>query len=132
MPSGYKKHACILFAVLGALLISGTNPLPAVADAIFPDKSWTDQPGPIASPDARVGGEISLFGGQYPKSLNYYLDNNVLSAEIFGALFESLLAMDPLTMAYEPGLADRWILSEDKKPLPSIFTPRHGGATGPQ
>jgi len=115
MPSGYKKHACILFAVLGALLISGTNPLPAVADAIFPDKSWTDQPDPIASPDARVGGEISLFGGQYPKSLNYYLDNNVLSAEIFGALFESLLAMDPLTMAYEPGLADRWILSEDKK-----------------
>ena len=87
----------------------------AQEDAVFPEASWKDKLDPLASEHALVGGEISVFGGQYPKSLNYYLDNNVLSAEVFGALFESLLTMNPLTMDYEPGLANRWVISEDKK-----------------
>jgi microcin C transport system substrate-binding protein len=69
----------------------------------------------LASPDAEIGGEISIFAGQYPKSMNYYLDTNVLSAELFGAMFETLLAMNPMTLEYEPGLAERWTISEDKK-----------------
>ena len=81
----------------------------------FPKAGWKDRPDPIADENAWVGGEISVFGGQYPKSLNYYLDNNVLSAEVFGALFESLLTMNPLTMDYDPGLADHWSISDDKK-----------------
>ena len=90
----------------------------AFADEFFPKKGWTDNPDLLASPDALPGGEISTFAGQYPKSLNYYIDNNMLSAEIFGAMYETLLNMNPLTLEYEPGLAERWSISTNKK----IFT----------
>ena len=73
----------------------------------FPRKDWQDRPNPIAGPGAVVGGEMSIFAGQYPKSLNYYLDNNGFTAEVFGALFETLLSMNPLTLEYEPGLAEK-------------------------
>lgn len=85
------------------------------ADELFPANDWADKPNPIASPDAVPGGTISVFAGQSPKSLNYYLDNNSLSAEIFGAMYETLLTMNPVTLAYEPGLASQWSISDDKK-----------------
>ncbi len=86
------------------------------ADTDYPDSRWEDRPNPIASPDAVVGGEISIFAGQWPKSFNYYLDNNVFSAEVFGAMFETLLATDPVDPArYVPGLACRWRISADKR-----------------
>jgi microcin C transport system substrate-binding protein len=81
----------------------------------FPAATWRDQLNPLASPDAYPGGEISIFLGQYPKSLNYYLDPSTQSAQIFGSLFETLLSMNPVTLEYEPGLADRWSISADKK-----------------
>jgi len=87
------------------------EPLPEPSEKLV----WENRTNPLASPDAVIGGEISIFAGQYPKSLNYYLDNNVLSAEIFGAMYETLLSMDPITLSYEPGLADRWPISDDKK-----------------
>ncbi len=89
----------------------------ASADAleIFPKRDWPDKPDPLADPDAEAGGELSVFAGQYPKSLNYYLDNNSLSAEIFGAMYETLLSMNPVSLSYEPGLAERWSISDDKK-----------------
>ena len=96
------------------ILISAAT---AGAEEFFPPKNWTDKPNPLASTDAVTGGEISTFAGQYPKSLNYYLDNNVLSAEIFGAMYETLLSMDPVTLEYEPALAAQWSLSEDKKTI---------------
>lgn len=107
------KTAIKLLVSFFCLMCLFTGLLQAQTD--FPEDSWEDLPDPIADENARVGGDISVFGGQYPKSLNYYLDNNVLSAEVFGALFESLLTMNPLTMGYEPGLADRWSISDDKK-----------------
>lgn len=85
------------------------------AEETFPKKGWKDMPDPIASPDAEIGGEITLFAGQYPKSFNYYLDNNVLSSNIFGSMYESLLTMNGITLEYEPGLADSWSISDDKK-----------------
>jgi microcin C transport system substrate-binding protein len=94
------------------------------ADEHFPKKGWVDKPNPIASPDAEVGGDISIFAGQYPKSMNYYLDTNVLSAELFGAMFESLLSMNPITLEYEPGLADRWTISSDKKTFTFHINPK--------
>ena len=92
-----------------------TGPKESWSKKTWPKETWTDKPDPIANKNAQPGGEISVFGGQYPKSLNYYLDNNSLSAEIFGALFESLLTMNPITMKDEPGLADKWSISDDKK-----------------
>ena len=87
----------------------------APADEMFPKPDWQEKPNPIASPDAYPGGEIAIYAGPSPKSLNYYLDNNVFSAEVFGALYESMLGGDPLTMEDTPGLAEKWSISEDKQ-----------------
>lgn len=87
----------------------------AAADESFPHKGWQDRPNPLADPNAQVGGEISVFLGQYPRSLNYFLDASTQSAQIFGALFETLLDMDPVSAEYQPGLAERWTISEDKR-----------------
>lgn len=90
----------------------------------FPKETWKDLPDPIADPHAQTGGEVSTFGGQYPKSLNYYLDNNSLSAEIFGTMFESLLTMNPITLEYEPGLAEKWSIADDKKTFTFTINPK--------
>ncbi len=106
------------FLIICTLLIFAGIALGAVskasAEQVFPDSSWEDRPDPIASADARPGGEIVVFGGQYPKSLNYYLDTNVLSSEIFGVMFESLLGINPVNLEYEPAIASKWMISEDK------------------
>ncbi len=98
-----------------AVLLSGFCAAAASSGTTYPGKDWQDRPDPLASPRARKGGEVTVFGGQYPKSLNYYLDSNVLSAEIFGYMFETLLSMNPQSLSYEPGLAEKWHISEDKK-----------------
>jgi len=85
------------------------------ADELFPAAGWVNRHDPVASRDAEIGGELSIFAGQYSKSLNYFLDNNVLSSEIFGAMFETMLSMNPLTLEYEPALAEKWTISDDKK-----------------
>ena len=102
----YKKLIFILILFLAA---------PSIAGELFPQKGWSDKPNFLASTEAVLGGEISIFAGQYPKSLNYYLDNNVLSAEIFGAMYETLLTVNPVTLDYEPGFAEKWLISDDKK-----------------
>ncbi len=83
------------------------------AEQVFPGPDWKEEPSPLASPDAVVGGEITAYGGQYPKSLNYLLDNNAFSARIFDFFYDSLLGMDPITAEYVPGLASRWTISDD-------------------
>ena len=84
----------------------------------YPKQGWVDDYNPIANPEAEPGGEIKLFGSQFPKSFNYYLDTNTLSRSIFLQMFETLLTSHPVTLEDEPGIARRWTLSDDKR----IFT----------
>ncbi len=84
----------------------------------FPGPDWKDEPSPLTSSHATVGGGIHIYAHQYPQSFNYYLDNNVLSGELFGNMFETLLSIDGITADYTPGLASAWTISEDKK----VFT----------
>ncbi|MFP4225597.1 MAG: extracellular solute-binding protein [Desulfobacterales bacterium] len=107
------RHAAILLTLI--FMAAALAAAPVRGETRYPDKDWKDRPDPLASPHAEKGGGVETFGGQYPKSLNYYLDNNTLSAEVFGSMFETLLAMNPITLAYEPGLADWWTISDDKK-----------------
>ncbi|MBU1172535.1 MAG: extracellular solute-binding protein [Proteobacteria bacterium] len=100
---------------LVVLIVLFTTASLCFGDQTFPSPNYKPAPDPIASPDAEIGGELSIFGGQYSKSFNYYLDNNSLTSEIFGVMFETLLGMNPVTLEYEPGLADRWSISDDKK-----------------
>ncbi|MFA6012642.1 MAG: extracellular solute-binding protein [Desulfobacteraceae bacterium] len=105
------KNKLISFILLG-LLVFITS---AQSEERFPKKNYKPGPDPIASKDAEKGGTLSIYGGQYPKSFNYYLDNNSLTSEIFGGMYESLLTMNGITLDYEPWIADRWTLSDDKK-----------------
>jgi microcin C transport system substrate-binding protein len=106
-----KRFAVLTFLLLTLLLPASA----ATAGTWYPKDDESGRPDPLASPDAQKGGEVTTFGGQYPKSLNYYLDSNVLSAEVFGYMFETLLSMHPVTLAYQPGLAEQWHISDDKR-----------------
>ncbi len=118
-----KTTPCIA-VFLALLLLAGAAGSAAFAGTRHPGKDWQDRPDPLAAENARKGGEVTVFGGQYPKSLNYYLDNNTLSAELFGYLFETLLSMNPVTLAYEPGLAEQWHISDDKKTFTFHLNPQ--------
>lgn len=98
--------------------------VPVHGEQRYPGSDWTEEASPIASPYATPGGEISIFAGQSPKSLNYYLDNNTFTAEVFGTLYESMLTIDPITAEREPHLARRWTISEDKKTFTFHLDPR--------
>ena len=106
--------AILLFAV----------PLSVPAEQVFPAADWKDEPNPIASADAISGGDITAFAGQNPQSLNYYLDNNTFSVQVFASMFETLLGMDPITAEYVPGLAKRWTISDDKKTFTFVLDER--------
>jgi microcin C transport system substrate-binding protein len=90
----------------------------ATAETRFPGADWKDATNPLASPFAERGGNMSLFVGQYPDSLNYYLANNTFCATLFGLMYDTLLELDPVTLAYQPALAASWTLSDDK----TVFT----------
>lgn len=83
------------------------------AETRHPEPGWEERPDPLASPRAVVGGRIRVFAGGSPKSLNYFLDNNSFTAQVFGLMFESLLGGDPLTGDHAPGLARAWTVSDD-------------------
>ena len=70
---------------------------------------------PVASPDAEKGGRIRMYSHQFPKSLNYYLDQFSTTARIFTSLYESLISYHPLTLEPMPHLASSWNISPDKK-----------------
>lgn len=98
-----------LIAIFASSLAGGLY-----AEETHPQAGWVEQVSPYASPEAQPGGELVVYSGPYPKSLNYYLDTSVQSADIFGALFESLLDLNSETLAFEPALASAWTISEDK------------------
>ena len=96
------------------IVIIALSAVLAYGQAFLPKESNVDKPDPIASKDAIQGGKIVEYLGPSPKSLNYYLDNNVMSARIFDSLYESLIGMDPNTLEYDRALACKWTVSDDK------------------
>ncbi len=84
------------------------------ADDVYPRPDWRDVPDPIASPHAVPGGMLRFSAFQPPKSLNYYIDSNTYTRQIFGLMYETLLWVDSVSTEFTPGLARRWTISEDK------------------
>lgn len=70
---------------------------------------------PMVSPDAVKGGKIRFYSHQFPKSLNYYLDQFTTTARIFTSLYEPLTAYHPTTLETIPHLAKSWKISPDKR-----------------
>lgn len=96
----------------------------ARAEERFPKPDWKPAPNPMASPHAVPGGEIVIYGHQYPKSFNYYLDDNSFVAEVFGTLYETLVTRNSLTLDYEPALAESWTISDDKRTFTFRLNPK--------
>ncbi|MEQ1842387.1 MAG: ABC transporter substrate-binding protein, partial [Verrucomicrobiales bacterium] len=115
IPSSFRTVVLLrpVVVVLGFLGISSL----LRAEQTFPPAGWQPagwQPAPLASPQAEPGGKFSQYLNQFPKSFNYYLDNNAGSKEIFSLMFDSLMSVNELTLAFEPLLADRLTVSDDK------------------
>jgi microcin C transport system substrate-binding protein len=70
---------------------------------------------PVASEKAVKGGMFRVYSHQYPKSLNYYLEQFTTTAEIFRMLFEPLTSYDPITLDNIPRIAKKWEISADKR-----------------
>ncbi len=120
-----KRHRDLSSSVLAlASLVSAIgSPFVAAQDS-YPRPDWSPQPSPLAGDFTEPGGIFRLYGGQFPKSFNYVLDNNVVSSAIFSSMFETLLGSDPITLEEVPGLAERWEVSEDKKSFTFHINPR--------
>jgi len=88
--------------------------LAARSDDVYPKTDWKDRPDPLASPHAVPGGMLRFAAFQPPKCLNYYVDNNTYTRQIFDLMYETLLGTDPVTTEFTQGLASRWTLSDDK------------------
>jgi len=101
------KAVLTAFLLLASVAVQG--------DTAFPKPDWEDRSNPLAGRDAEPGGKLSAFVSQYPKSFNYYLDNNSFSARLFGLMFENLISIHPLELNHEPALAREWWISDDKK-----------------
>lgn len=70
---------------------------------------------PIASPAAVKGGSFFTWGGEFPKSLNMWLDYNTFSSQLTGLMFDSLIGMHPTREEPIGLLAQSWEISPDKK-----------------
>jgi microcin C transport system substrate-binding protein len=68
---------------------------------------------PHANLEARICGEIRLWGSSMPKSLNMWVDYNSFSAEVTGLMFEPLVGMHPVKDEPLGVLAQSWEISED-------------------
>ena len=106
---------CLALAALSAALR---------AEQIFPKPGWKDAPNPLAGPNAMIGGELCTYSGEYPKSFNYYLNQNTFSADLFGALYDTLLAQHPVSLDYEPSLAEAIAMSDDKRTFTVRLDPK--------
>ena len=106
------RHAPFLslLAFLGAV-VSNIPAMAVPADGVRYEPAM--EPDPLADPRAIPGGRIRIFAGAAPKSLNYLLDNNSFTAQVFGMMFESLLSGTSISPDHAPGLARAWTVSED-------------------
>ncbi|WP_232380830.1 extracellular solute-binding protein [Leptospira ainlahdjerensis] len=117
-------YCSFLFVSAGVLIQCGEKE-EADTSAVVEDVLWKGNPdsipaalrvpNPIVSPEAKKGGTFRIYSHQFPKSLNYYLDQFSTTAHIFGLMFEPLLDYHPITLEPIPHLASSWKISPDKK-----------------
>ena len=105
-------------------------PMVGTAEQTYPSSDWKDAPNPLASPLAEPGGSIRISASQYPKSFNYYLDNNSFSSDLFSLQFETLLSIHPVNLIYEPGLAESVTVSDDKQTFTFTMDPKAAWSDG--
>jgi microcin C transport system substrate-binding protein len=91
--------------VLVILLLAIVNWQPAMAK----------KPVFTGDPRAVKGGQITVATSDFPKSFNYYVATSTDASLVFGLNYETLAALDPITLEYHPLLAESWTISKDKR-----------------
>jgi microcin C transport system substrate-binding protein len=110
-----KKLSRLLpFLLLAACGKPSAPSLPPVVDVPVQIESG-GEPDPIASPDAVHGGSFASWQGDYPKSLNMWLDNNSFSVTVSGLMFEPLVDLHSTDDRPIGLLAQSWDISPDKQ-----------------
>ncbi len=137
MRSFYVKHSSLLSLLLlfsGIVACKGKHDaqprrgLEPVVEQPYAIEAGTKDP--IASAQARKGGLYTSWGGPFPKSLNYWLDNWHLSGEIMGLLFESLLGLHATRNEAVGVLAQSWTQAPDKKSFTFQIHPKARWSNG--
>jgi microcin C transport system substrate-binding protein len=115
----------LLVFLLGSLAIIGCNQNKSSGnkETVPPPKSsspavtaaQTGDLDPITDTNAKAGGTLNTWGSGFPKSFNVWLDNNTLSQEIMGLLFEGLVALHSTKNEPVGVLAESWTISPDGK-----------------
>lgn len=121
---GVRVRLMKSFKVISVWMIATGLGGGAWAETVYPPADWEPEPSPLASELAEEGGGIRVFASQYPKSFNYYLDQNVFSHKLFTMMYESLLGMDDLSLEPTPALASKVVISEDKKTFTFHLNPK--------
>ncbi|HEX4083775.1 MAG TPA: extracellular solute-binding protein [Chthoniobacteraceae bacterium] len=75
----------------------------------------TGETDPSASTDAVHGGTFIEWGGDYPKSLNVWLDSNSFSGTVCGLMFSPLVDLHSTEQRPVGDIASSWEISADKK-----------------
>ena len=86
----------------------------ANAGQVMPVEDWVDDYDLIASPDAVVGGKMTIAMGPYPSSFNMYTNYTVQAVTLFNQIFADLLAIDQMTLQWQPKLARKVEISDDQ------------------
>ncbi len=89
-------------------------------DSIIKSIKWETNKNPsiLGSKHAKKGGMLVLGETGYPPSLRIYGENSndYFTQSVLGSIiYESLLKIDPITLEFLPGIADKWSISDDKK-----------------
>jgi len=113
----------LLSAVVTAGFIMSAGSAPVSAENAFPAPGWEPMPDPLASPHAVRGGSLAAYAGAFPKSFNYYLDNNTFNDLLMSLMFDTLLTLNPVTAGFEPCIAESWTVSDDGRAFSFRISP---------
>lgn len=105
-----------------------TSPFIALALAGCGGPPPASPAGPTSGPPINTASTVGKYGGELryasisdPKTFNFWVSSDTASSDITGALYESLNQRNPITLKYEPRLAELPSISADGLTYTYVF-----------
>jgi microcin C transport system substrate-binding protein len=108
-----RNRRCLILALVACQVFLFFG-LTTQASQVIPSPGWVDDYDPIASPDAVVGGKVKIALGPYPSSFNAITNYTYQSIIVFSHLYDQLMEMDPVTLAWSSKIASKIEVSDDQ------------------